>query len=164
METHASSPRSEPPHTEETVPSSHTYAYGRRYLNSALLVYALSFSVLTGLAWYIFNSLPDLTGALITLGILGVASINLILFLQQPKKVILRPEHLEVRLLFGMRRVPYHRIERLHWKRSHNPLGGLRPRDVLLIELKNGNWIHLDHMKGRLKRIRGILETRVYGK
>ena len=140
------------------------YRFSRRYLNSALLVYLVAFGLLVYLSWMLFQIFPGLVGSLLALLLLGVAVVNLLVFLQQPRKVLLFREFFVVKFIFGKKKIPYHRVERLHWRRSRNPLGGLRPRDVLGIELKDGGWIDLDHMRGKLKTIRGILETRVYGK
>lgn len=133
-------------------------------MNSALLVYLVAFGILVGLAWMIFEQFPGLAGSLTALLLLGVAVVNLLVFLQQPKRLEIFQDYFVVRFIFGRKKIPYHRVERLHWRRSRNPLGGLRPRNVLGIELKDGGWIDLDHMRGKLKTIRGILETRVYGK
>lgn len=140
------------------------YRFSRRYLNSALLVYLVAFGLLVYLSWILFQLFPGLVGSLLSLLLLGVAVLNLLVFLQQPRKVLFFEDYFLVKFIFGKQKIPYHRVERLHWRRSRNPLGGLRPRDVLGIELKDGAWIDLDHMRGKLKTIRGILERRVYGR
>lgn len=144
-------------------PTRRNRLYRRRLLNISNVVYLIAFPVLLAVGWLVFLEIPTLTGALIALVMLALAAVNLVALGGQAVEVQLNEEAMEIRYLLKKRQVPYDRIERLHWRRRRNPLGGFRPRDILKIELKDGKWIVLDHMRGKLKILRGKLEERVYG-
>ncbi len=70
---------------------------------------------------------------------------------------------MEMVYFFHRTKVPYNKMERLHWFQHLSGLDSMQLR-VLKIELKNGQWIRLDYMRGHLRQIRAMLEAKVYGK
>jgi len=144
--------------------SSKVYVFHRRIINSSNFIHILGFIVFTGAAWILFNEFPSLWGTAATLLLLGLAAVNIVFLMQQPIRLVLDDRSLRVDTPFAGKTIPYERIERLHRVRAPFSWRRLRPGEILKIELKNGEWITVDRMRGKLKTIRAILETRVYGR
>ncbi len=140
-----------------------SYRFPRRFWNTGFFGCLLSGTALLYLSWHVFTALPTLLGAGLTLVGLGFAVFALLTIARQPLRLVIQPRRIRIDYPFHHKRIPFQQIERLHWSRSRSRLAVLRQREVLLIELKDGSMLPVDHMRGQLKRIRGMIEKRVYG-
>lgn len=143
--------------------SRHTHVFSRRLLNPRTLGFAFVGLGSLVLAWVTFNQFPHLWGSALTLGLLLLGIHCFIQLCSQPVRVAFFPDYFEIHYPFRPVRIAYERVERLHWMSV--PTGfGSHSSQSLRIELKDGRSHQLDYMRGQLKRIRGLLDQRVYGK
>ena len=147
---------------EDSKSSRDLHIFKRRFMNPAMMGHTIAGLLFLGLSWYFFKAFPSLWGAGLAFALICLAVWNFLATVKQPLGIRLEFDAALIRYPFTVSRLPYNRIERLHWSRTPSGFGS-RGKDTLKIETKDGHWHKLDYMQGKLKKIRGILERRVYG-